>query len=154
MPEKGNTCTLLVGCKLAQSLWKTEQFPQGNKNRTTIFPSNLTSRYICKGNRTTTLKRYQFFHVCCCAVCSVMPTLCDPVDCSPPGSSVPWNFSGKNTGAGCHFLLQEIFLIQGVNPHLLCLLHWQVDSLSLCYQSFFNTPMFTIVLFTIIKVWE
>ena len=34
----------------------------------------------------------------------------------------PWNFSGKNTGAGCHFLLQGIFLIQGSNPRLL---HWR-----------------------------
>ena len=32
-------------------------------------------------------------------------------------------FSGKNTGVGCHFLLQGIFLIQGSNLGLLCLLH-------------------------------
>ena len=32
---------------------------------------------------------------------------------------------------GCHFLLQGIFLTQGSNPHLLSLLHWQVDSLPL-----------------------
>ena len=31
----------------------------------------------------------------------------------------PWNFPGKNTGVGCHFLLQGIFLTQGLNPHLL-----------------------------------
>ena len=31
-------------------------------------------------------------------------------------------------GAGCRFLLQGIFLIQGSNPHLLHLLYWQVDS--------------------------
>ena len=36
---------------------------------------------------------------------------------------------GKNTGVGCHFLLQGIFLTQGWNPWLLQLLHWQVDSL-------------------------
>ena len=34
-----------------------------------------------------------------------------------------WNSPGKNTGAGCHFLLQGIFPTQGSNP---CLLHWQV----------------------------
>ena len=39
----------------------------------------------------------------------------------------PWNFAGKITGVGCHFLLQGIFLTQGLNPCLLCLLHWQVD---------------------------
>ena len=33
------------------------------------------------------------------------PTLCDPIDGSPPGSPVPGN-SGKNTGVGFHFLLQ------------------------------------------------
>ena len=37
-----------------------------------------------------------------------------------------WNSPGKNTGAGCHALLQGIFLTQGLNPRLLCLLHWQV----------------------------
>ena len=30
-----------------------------------------------------------------------------------------WNYPGKNTGVGCHFLLQEIFLSQGSNPGLL-----------------------------------
>ena len=38
----------------------------------------------------------------------------------------PWDSPGKNTGVGCHFLLQEIFPTQGSNPHLLCLLHRQV----------------------------
>ena len=40
-------------------------------------------------------------------------------------------FSGKNTRVGCHFLLQEIFLTQGLNLHLLGLLNWQADSLPL-----------------------
>ena len=55
------------------------------------------------------------------------PTLSDPVDCSPPGSSVHGIFQGR-TGGGCHFLLQGIFPTQGAN---LCLLHWQADSLPL-----------------------
>ena len=33
------------------------------------------------------------------------PTLCDPIDSSPPGSRL-WDSPGKNTGVGCHFLLQ------------------------------------------------
>ena len=45
----------------------------------------------------------------------------------------PWNFPYKNTGVGDHFLLQEIFVTQGLNPHLLCLLHWQADSLPLSH---------------------
>ena len=43
----------------------------------------------------------------------------------------PWNFLGKKIGVGCHFLLQWVFLTQGLNLHLLCLLHWQEDSLPL-----------------------
>ena len=43
--------------------------------------------------------------------------LCDPMDCSPPGSSVHGT-PGKNTGTDCHFLLQGIFLTQGLNPGL------------------------------------
>ena len=42
-----------------------------------------------------------------------------------------WDFPSKNTRVGCHFLLQRIFLTQGYNP---CLLHWQVDSLSLSHK--------------------
>ena len=34
------------------------------------------------------------------------PTLCDPIDGSPPGSPRSWDSPGKNTGVGCHFLLQ------------------------------------------------
>ena len=43
----------------------------------------------------------------------------------------PWDHPGKNTGAGCHFLLQGIFQTQESNPCLLHLLHWQADSLPL-----------------------
>ena len=46
-------------------------------------------------------------------------TLCDLMDCTPPGSSVREVSPGKNTGVGCHAVLQGIFPIQGSNPHLL-----------------------------------
>ena len=61
------------------------------------------------------------------------PTLCDPKDCSPPGSSVYGIFQAKNTRVGSHFLLQGIFLTQGLNPCLLHLLHCQADSLPLSH---------------------
>ena len=56
---------------------------------------------------------------------------CDPVGCSPPGFSVHGGSPGKNTGVGCCALLQGIFLTQGSNLCLLCLLDWQVGSLPL-----------------------
>ena len=34
------------------------------------------------------------------------PTLCDPIDGSPTRLPRPWDSPGKNTGVGCHFLLQ------------------------------------------------
>ena len=40
------------------------------------------------------------------------------MDCSLPGSTVHGIFPGKNTGMGCHFLLQEIFSTQGLKPGL------------------------------------
>ena len=52
----------------------------------------------------------------CCAVSC--PTLCDPLDCSPPGSSAHGDPPGKNTGVGCYALLQGIFPTQGLNPGL------------------------------------
>ena len=45
----------------------------------------------------------------------------------------PWDFPGKDTGLGCHFLLQGIFPTQRSNPHLLYLLHWQIVSLQLSH---------------------
>ena len=45
----------------------------------------------------------------------------------------PWDSPDKNTGVGCHFLLQGIFPTQGSNSCLLCLLHWQTHSLPLCH---------------------
>ena len=53
---------------------------------------------------------------------------CDPMDHSLPSSSVR-DSPGKNTGVGCHALLQGIFPTQRLNLHLLCLLDWQVGSL-------------------------
>ena len=37
------------------------------------------------------------------------PTLCNPIDGSPPGPPRPWDSPGKNTGVGCHFLLQYTY---------------------------------------------
>ena len=59
------------------------------------------------------------------------PTLGDPKDCSPPGSSIHGDSPGRNIGVGCHTPLQGIFSTQGLNPCLLCLLRWQASSLPL-----------------------
>ena len=52
---------------------------------------------------------------CVCLVAQSFLTLCDPMDCSPPGSSIHGDSPGKDAGAGCFLLLQGIFQIQGSN---------------------------------------
>ena len=52
-------------------------------------------------------------------VCKVASVVSD----SLRSYSVPRDSPGKNTGVGCHSLLEGMFLIQGLNPSLLCLLH-------------------------------
>ena len=54
-----------------------------------------------------------------CLVTQSCPTLCDIMNCSPPGSSVHGDSPGKNIGEGCYALLQGIFQTQGsTNPCL------------------------------------
>ena len=63
-----------------------------------------------------------------CSVTQSCPALCNSSDLNLPGSSVHGISQAR---VGCPFLLQGIFPTQGLNPLLLCLLHWQVDSLAL-----------------------
>ena len=50
--------------------------------------------------------------------CSVVSDSLQPHGLQPTRLLCPWNFPGKNTGMGCHFLLQGIFPTQGSNPGL------------------------------------
>ena len=72
-------------------------------------------------------------------VCMLLcPALCDPMDCSLPGSSVHGKFPGKNTGVSCCCLIPGIFPTKGSNLCLLYLLHWQEDFLPLCHLKFYT----------------
>ena len=65
-----------------------------------------------------------------------------------PHGLCSWDFPGKNTGVGCHFLLQGIFQAPGSN---LCLLCWQADSLPLSHREaheYYAEIFKTIYLFT------
>ena len=77
------------------------------------------------------------FSLLLCLVTQSCPTLCNPMDCSPPRLLCPWNSPGKSTGVGCHFLLQGIFLTQGSN---LGLLHCRI----LYQQSYQGSPQSSI----------
>ena len=56
---------------------------------------------------------------CYCLLTKSCLTLCDSMECSLPRFLYPWDFPGKNTGVGCHFLLQGIFPTYRLNPVLL-----------------------------------
>ena len=71
--------------------------------------------------KTKQNKRYTSAYLCAQSCLTLRPH-----GLQPARLLCPWDYLGKNTGVGCHFLLQRIFLTQGSNPHLL---HWQVDSL-------------------------
>ena len=60
-------------------------------------------------------------------MCSVVSDSLRPHGLQLTRLPCPWNFPGKITGVGCHFLFQGIFLTQGSNPHLWHLLHWQTN---------------------------
>ena len=64
-----------------------------------------------------TLRSYT---LCVCSEASVVS------HSATPESQSPWDSPAKNTGVGCHALLQGIFLTQGWNSRLLCLLHWVI----------------------------
>ena len=57
-----------------------------------------------------------YVYICMCLVAPSCLTVCDPMDYSLPGSSVHGDSPVKNTGVGCHVLLQGIFPTQGSNP--------------------------------------
>ena len=71
--------------------------------------------------------RYQWQCMYVCVSHSVVSDSLWPCELYP-ARLLHGDFPRKNTGVGCQFLLQEIFLIQGFNSHIL---HWQADSLLL-----------------------
>ena len=64
-------------------------------------------------------------YVCVCVYVCAHTLSCPVISDSlqTHGLLRPWDFPGKNSGVGCHFLLQGIFPTQRPNPGLLCLLH-------------------------------
>ena len=74
-----------------------------------FFPfSTLTNFYFVLG-----------YVLCSYLVTQSCLTLYNSMDCSLPGSSIHGDSPGKNTGVGCHALLQGIFPTQGLNPGIL-----------------------------------
>ena len=86
---------------------------------------------------------------CVCVTCSVVYTSLRPHGLKLTRLLCLWNSSGKNTGVGCHFLFQGIFLTQGSNlglPHcrqiLYCLNHQRSPIILglqfFCFKLYYN----------------
>ena len=76
----------------------------------------------------------------CAQLC---PTLCDSMDCTPPGFSVHGNFQARILEWVAISSSRGIFPTQGSNLCLFCLLHWQMDFSPLWHL---GSPVFTISL--------
>ena len=70
--------------------------------------------------------------VCACSGTELCLTLCDPMDCCPPGAS-GHGILQAFAWSGLPFLPPGDLPDPGIKPHLVCLLHWQVDSLPLSH---------------------
>ena len=116
-PEERKAASWITGCSLSP-----EQFPlpthTGYLFSTFVFqvPKGPTSFTRLIGSRAMPPSTIGTVP---CLVTQSCPTLCDSMDCSPPGSSVHGDSPGKNTEVGCHALLQGTFSTQGSNPGLL-----------------------------------
>ena len=91
-----------------------------------LFLSFFLSYFFCE---IDTFISFIILH-CCCLVIKSHLTMGSHGP-QPSRLLCPWDSSGKNTGVGCHFLLQGIFPTQGSNPRLL---HLQAKSLPLSLQ--------------------
>ena len=114
------------GCSSLSSPW------MGGFSRTDVIPVNISANLsqwclstdgaICAPRRACLLSR--FSHVWLSATQWTVAS---------PGSPVHADSPSKNTGVGCHVLLQGIFLTQGSNLYLLGLLHWQAAFFIGCF---------------------
>ena len=77
------------------------------RGKTKLYPPNVWKHYKLLSREKPSKE--------CCAVRQSCPTLCDPLDCSPPGSSVRGDSPGRNNEVGGHVFLQGIFPTQGSN---------------------------------------
>ena len=104
-------------------------FPWSTTYRHSVDSSDLSPSPACGllGNRDLGLSIFVFqaqgatILLLCAVLCLVAQsclTLCNLMDCSPPGSSVHGDSPAKNTRVGGHAFLQGIFPTQGSNPGL------------------------------------
>ena len=107
-----NTCW--VGIELAEARGvQQKDLSKGIVEVHKAFRSGGKSWSLLSNRHRNSYGKFNYFgphifqlYICYTKSLQSCPTLCDPMDGSPPGFPVPWDSPGKNTGVGCHFLLQ------------------------------------------------
>ena len=94
----------MAGCRISELRYASMENAQTEAEKERVEKRLVYKRHVSESEKSE--------------VAQLCPTLCDPMDCSLPGSSVH-DFPGNSTGVDCHFLLQGIFPTQGSNPGLL-----------------------------------
>ena len=88
--------------------------------------------------------------VCVCLVALSSVNLCDPM---PTRLLCPWDFSGKTTGVGCHFLLQWEILINQNSTFQTCI-HFEVPNENLCTPHYTDKFSHFCLYIYIIVIWK
>ena len=107
-----------------------------------VYPASLLATIPPAPARTEwrlKTRRNQDWNVYACSVTQSCLILCDFMNNSLPRLFHLWNFPG-NCGVDCHFLLQGIFLTQGLSPHLFLLRQWQSLYHCLTWEAYWNVP--------------
>ena len=104
LPTQGDRRRIIVSCMLSHIRGTIFRWQTGIDS-----PSQRRYKHPFQHHRKKEKKRKTESEVA-----QSCPTLCNPMNCSLQLLR-PWDFAGKNTGVGCHFLLQRIFPTQGLD---------------------------------------
>ena len=100
-------------------------------------------QYVCKFNKVNLGTQLTQSAIYCVLVTQSYLTLGNPMNCSPTRLLCLWDSPGKNNGVGCQFLLQGIFLTQGLNLDLShcrqILYHLSHQEIPILYSTVCNT---------------
>ena len=129
------------GWKLRQNfyvaVWRQNfnPFLFGRPQSLLLKPSTDSIRltHVTESNLLESIKKSTNLKVLLLFSLSVVSTFCDPKDCSPP-APLSMGLPKQEYWSGLPFPSPGIIPVQELNPHLLYLLHWQLDSLPLSHQ--------------------
>ena len=99
-------------------------FPAWRVTMSVWQPWTYSSNFLALSSALT-IASFSFVTYCICFLCVIQSVVSNSVTQETVACQAlllcPWDSPGKDTGVGCHFLLQGIFLTQESNPGLSCI---------------------------------